>query len=373
MGKVGLVLTGGGARAAYQAGVLRGIWEITQFKEVPFPIVSGISAGAINGSYLAGHMRDFEDCTRGLWNLWESLTPGRVFKLDPVSIGRIALRLLLDAVFGGSLRRARTSALLNSAPLHQLLKEAVDFDAVRQFVESGELFGFSICATNYKTGTAIVFFDGHPSIHPWTRSNRMSVREKLETKHVLASAAIPLFFSPVAIGESYYGDGGIRLTAPLSPVVHMGADKVLAIGIRRFRTLEETRQIQADPMSKTPSIAEVLGVVMNSVFMDSLETDVERLERINRTAGKNPTGELRPIDILVLRPSRDLGELAADQFQELPRTFQYLLSGVGASRSKGFDLLSYLAFDSSYTKRILSLGYQDALANEQAIRDFFNR
>jgi NTE family protein len=375
----GLVLTGGGARAAYQVGVLRGIAEIKKFDRFPFPIVTGVSAGAINGVALASWADDdFGVATEKLWALWERLHVNQVFKTDPVSLFGIGSRWIRDLSLGGFLGAQRASYLLDTEPLRELLEKTIRFDKIDAHLAQDRLHGLAVSATNYMSGTAVSFFDGHPSIETWQRSTRIALRERLTLDHVMASSAIPVFFPPVRVSGSFYGDGCIRLSAPISPAIHMGADRILAIGIRYYRPRALTVDLNRTVYDERISLVNVVGVLLNAVFLDSLESDHERMERINRAVlalseeqrAAHPD-KLRHIPVVVVKPSVDLGSLASEQFDRFPLALRHLLRGLGASVDSGWDLLSYLAFDAAYTRRLLELGRADALSMREELLRFF--
>lgn len=378
---MGLVLTGGGARAAYQAGALKGLCEVLKLKHgaSPFKVVTGISAGAINGAHIAAESDRFIDAVEELHSLWSDLRSSDVMLTDASSLSGLALRWLWDLGFGGVAGGGHSTFLLDTAPLRRLLRERLNIGRVKNHVQSGQLFGVSFSATNYKTGTAISFFDGDSSITPWVRSSRLGKRDTLTIDHVMASAAIPVLFPPVKIHDTYFGDGSIRLSTPLSPAIHLGSDRIFAIGIRYNRPLSMTLELNAVQNATDVSLADIAGVVMNASFFDTLDADIERLERINTTlsiltpeqrrANPNP---LRPVPLYVLRPSVDLGALAAAQFENFPVMLRHLLTGIGASRAQGSDLLSYLAFEPSYTQKVMALAHKDVLEKADEIRAFFS-
>jgi NTE family protein len=376
---VGLVLSGGGARAAYQVGVLRALVEILGTpQKSPFSIVTGLSAGAVNCAAIAAGAADFGGAVRHLTDTWMSLTPDAVYRTDAPRLTTLGLRWLKDLTTGGVLGESRAQYLLDTAPLRALLANEIDLSRLRAHFDAGTLRGVALSATNYLTGTTVTFYDGVPGLTPWARYNRIAVRESLTIDHVMASTAIPIFFPPIPIDGRMFGDGGIRMTAPLSPAIHLGADKVLAIGVRYFRTPENTIALNRDTRAHGVSIAQIGGVLLNGLFLDSLDNDLERLQRINRTLSLIPgqlrathPDSLRAVPALVLRPSRDLGRLAADQYEKFPAMLRHLLRGIGATSDSGWDLLSYVAFQPEYIGKLIDLGFADTLAHRLEIETFF--
>ncbi|HEY8377202.1 MAG TPA: patatin-like phospholipase family protein [Nannocystis sp.] len=372
----GLVLTGGGARAAYQAGALHALAEIAGSRELPFRVVAGVSAGAINASYLAAHADDFPRAARMLRDFWVGLTPDRVYHTDPPRLAAIGRSWLRDLSLGGLLGTGPTNFLLDTAPLRALLTDRLPLARIGEHLSAGRLRALAVTATNFLTGTAISFFDGDPRLGPWVRSTRLGRRATLRLEHVLASAAIPLFFPPVVIDSVFYGDGCVRMQAPLSPAIHLGADRLLAIGIRYARTDAQTLQLNDEVRGSRLTVADIAGVLLNAVFLDALESDLERLRRINHTLSLVPPERhpelpgLRPIPVLALQPSQDLGRLAVDQYDEFPRVVRYLLRGIGATGERGWDLLSYLAFEPGYTSRLIELGHRDVMARRDELSAF---
>ncbi len=376
---IGLVLTGGGARAAYQAGVLRAVAEIVPCDTVPFQVIVGASAGALNGVAIASGAADYDNATKNLWNIWHKLRFEDVFRSDISSLFNIGLRLLFDTTFGGRAGRPSSNYLLNNAPLRQLLEREIDFDSLRENVDKGLLRSLGISATNYKSGTNITFYEADNKIEDWTRNQRISKKTRLGVEHIMASAAIPIFFPPVLLDNSYYGDGNIRLASPLSPAIHLGAEKLFAIGIRNKRTTNYLHQVNRLRIENV-YIADIVGLLLNAIFMDSLQSDIERAERINRTIDtmveerrKLHPDKLRNVPLLTVNPSRDLGAMAADQYSSFPMLLRHLLKGIGATGESGGELLSYIAFNSGYTSPLLELGYNDALAMKGEIEQFMGR
>lgn len=377
MSHVGLVLTGGGARAAYQVGAVRALAEILGPGPLPFDVVSGISAGAINGVALATDAEDFPRAAELLRATWAGLTPDRIYRTGPLRLAAIGTRWMRDLSVGGLLGKSGINYLLDPSPLRALVGSGIPIGRMRRHLRSGRLRGLAVSATNYHTGAGVTFFEGAADLRPWTRSTRIGVRARITADHIMASAAIPVFFPPVHIGGSFYGDGCVRMHYPMSPAIHLGAERIVAVSQRWLRPPAETAAREA--REKTPSmpISEIAGVLLNAVFLDSLDSDLERLERVNRTLALVPrekleNGELdvRPIPALVLRPSQDLGQLAGDQYRRFPAMLRYLLKGIGATGSAGEDLLSYLAFEPVYVNRVMDLGRSDTLARRDEIREF---
>ncbi len=379
MATLGLILTGGGARAAYQVGALRAIVEVVGDGRNPFPVITGVSAGAINGAALAASADDFSGGVRRLAATWLTLNPERVYRTDVLSVASIGGRWIRNLTSGGLVTLRQVNHLLDTTPLRELLTERIPLDTIPGHIAAGRLRALGVTATSYLTGTAVTFFDGPPGLNAWARSRRLGRHERLTIDHVMASAAIPVFFPPVRLGDTYYGDGQIRLTEPLSPAIHLGADRLLAVGVRYLRTAEETQSLNTDQAAqRVLPVSQVAGVLLNALFLDHLDSDTERLERINHSLGlATPKGGLqdespfRVIPVLTLRPSRELGGLAADQMDHFPRVVRYLLRGMGAGRRGGSDLVSYLAFERSYVDRLQTLGYEDTLARRGELEEFF--
>nr|BDT27211.1 patatin-like phospholipase family protein [Bacteriovorax sp. HI3] len=377
--KFGLVLSGGGARAAYQAGVLKGITEIVGDKmgDDPFQIITGISAGAINAAYLASAKNNFNEQVQSLIRIWEELTPENVLRTDIASLGKLSAGWIKDLSFGGMFGRSESTHLLDSTPLRDLLEESIDFDQIEKNIINNKLHGVAVSTTSYATGTSVTFFDS-PSVKDYARSARIGLKGPLRLEHVLASSAIPFIFRPVRIKNSFYGDGGIRSNAPLSPAIHLGADKLLAIGVRYFREEMEVKELNQQVEMNNIVLADIVGVLFNSLFLDAIEFDYERLQRINKTVSllsedalASHPGQLKKIPTLLIQPSVDLGELAGDQFHRFPKMLRYLLSGIGATEARGADLLSYIAFDKAYTQKLVEIGHKDAHNRAEEIREFF--
>ncbi len=345
---------------------------------MPFDVIAGISAGAINGIVAATGAEDFAAVTERLRQTWASLTPDRVFKTGALRLASIGSRWVRDLSAGGLLGKSNINFLLDSAPLRELIARAIPIGRMRRHLRAGRLRGVAVSATNYHTGSGVTFFEGAADIQPWTRSTRIGVRARITLEHVMASAAIPVFFPPVALDGSFYGDGVVRMNYPMSPAIHLGAERIVAVSVRHLRPPSEVADRQVRAKTDQLPLSEIAGVLLNAVFLDSLDSDLERLERVNRTLALIPRErlsssdcEVRPIPALVLRPSEDLGRLAADEYHRFPRMLRYLLKGIGAAGHAGEDLLSYLAFEPVYVQRVMELGYADTLARRDEIAAFF--
>lgn len=371
-GSLALAMGGGGARAAYQVGFLR--FLARRYPDLDIPYLTGVSAGAINAAHLAGHQGSFADAVRELSTLWSGLTVDEVFRVDPWSLARNILGWGAQLVSGGMGGPVRVRGLVDTRPLRKLLTEvfhAVDgkIVGIEANLRRGRLRAVALSTSSYTTGQSITWVQGK-EIEEWERPQRRSRNTVLSVDHVMASTALPLFFPAVQLGGHWYGDGGIRLTAPLSPALHLGARKVLAISTRYSRT-----QVEADRPLLTgyPPPAQVLGVLLNSIFLDLLDQDAHRLERLNRVVSKLPPDEregLKTIDHKILRPSRDLGVLANEYEPRLPRSFRFLSRGLGTRETESPDALSLILFQGDYLSRLMDLGEADAEARAEELEAF---
>lgn len=377
--RYGLILSGGGARAAYQAGVLQGISDIlgTDCGAQPFPVITGISAGAINAAFMAGASDSFAHQTLKLSEIWNELEPEQVLRTDMMSLGKLGAGWIRDLSFGGMLGNSKSTYLLDSTPLARLLDKKIDFHQIQENIKAKKIHGVAVSATNYATGTSNAFFNSL-EVENWARSSRIGLKTDINLDHVLASSAIPFVFKPVRINKSFYGDGGVRSNAPFSPAIHLGADRLIAIGVRYFRDEIETMELNQQLEMNSIALSDIVGVMFNSLFLDAIEFDYERLQRINDTVRLLQEAEelrakakLKIIPTLLIRPSVDLGVLAAEQFDRFPHMLRYLLKGIGASKERGADLLSYIAFDKAYTSKLIEIGIKDAMDRKKEIRAFF--
>ena len=363
-------MTGGGARAAYQVGVVRAIYEILKNDQHLFDVITGNSAGAINSTYLAANAQDWDVATNNLIDLWKRLKPQDVYDLRVRTISELGIKWLGGAVFGGlTPKGSHSNHLLDTSPLRKLLTREIDFNDIQNNINNSSVRGVALSTTNYNSGSNVVYFQGSLEIEDWSRTDRFSIRENLNLDHLMASAAIPFFFPPVKVGDSYFGDGCIRQTTPLSPAIHLGSEKIIAIGVRYPHHEQRMQDLALSPFSN-PTIGQITGVMMNAVFLDSLESDVERMMKINELIKEGHREAFKVIPILMLRPSRDLGKMTEKLNEDLPARLRYLLKGIGVTEHEGLDLLSYLAFDKSYTVPLMDLGYEDTIKRKSEIQDF---
>ena len=370
-GHAALVLTGGGARAAYQVGVLNAIRELRGKRAGnPFPILCGTSAGAINATELAVHASDFGRAVRHIDRIWRGLHVQDVYRVDPAALLGSGVRWG-SALFTGWMVRQTPRALLDNAPLQDLLGRVLDLAAIDPAIKRGDLHAVSVTASGYSTGESLAFFQGSIDILPWRRAQRLGVRSELRIEHLMASSALPFVFPAVKIHREFFGDGSMRQLAPVSPAIHLGADRILVIGAGR--TAEEGRV----RVERYPSPAQIAGHALSSIFLDTLEVDLESLARINDTVGRLSAAQrkaagipFRPIETLVIQPSQRLDTIAGRHAASLPALLRTVLRGLGTLRREGSTLLSYLLFEPGYTRALIELGYHDAMARAPEVRRF---
>jgi NTE family protein len=372
----GLVLSGGGARAAYQVGVLRAVAEI--LGKNPFQVLTGESAGAINATFLAARMENFEEASTELWKRWEAVRVEKVFHLNPWQLAGDALFWAKSLFMGGTAGQSCALSILDSSPLREFIGSGIDFTHIPKLIKSGKLNAVAVSATNYATGSGITFFDSNRKIKPWANSQRASEETIITLDHVMASTSLPVLFPPVKIQNSFFGDGSIRLKTPLSPAIHLGANKIFAVGIRYRQPPSKTARLNEAKKMHSIYLADIAGVILNAGFLDNLSADVERAGRINealtwltnkkRDSLKNYR---RTLQILSINPSQDPGEIAAEEFDKLSYKLRFFTRGLGMSNRSGWDMMSYLAFDPFYTKKLLELGYKDGMSHKKKIKEFF--
>lgn len=372
-GTLSLVLSGGGARGAYQVGVLKGIAKQLP-SEFPFQVITGVSAGAINATGLAGFTGTFQEAVEALEESWLDLNTRKVFRTNFGSLTWSMTRWAWMILRGHVSFNVR--GLFNTAPLHDYLEQHLPLDGIQQNINEGRLRALALSATHYSSGETVTFLHGRPEIATWARSRRRSVHCRMRSHHVMASAALPLLFPAIPIHGVYYGDGSIRHSSPLAPSVHLGAERILTISLRARESAQRRSLPPVLDRPQYPPPAQVIGMMMHGVFLDALENDAERLLRINRTLEHWPTearhpDRLRKIELLVLRPSQDLGKLALGLSKHLPTTLRILTGGLGASKSESPDFLSYILFERPYIERLLELGEKDAFDQWGEIEPLF--
>ena len=372
--RTGLILTGGGARAAYQVGFLLAVAKLSSNRRHnPFPILCGTSAGAINAAGIACLADNFGKAVSILAGVWRNMHAGDIYRADAIGIGQSGARWL-SLLVAGWLIRSRPRSLLDNAPLGELLTRNLDFSGIERSIAKGALHAVSITASGYESGESISFFQAHPSAHTWQRVQRIGIRAQLGVPHLLASSAIPFIFPPARIHREFFGDGSMRQLAPISPAIHLGAERVLIVGGSRKNEYQERQRVESHP-----SLAQIAGHALSSIFLDSLEVDIERMQRINKTLSSIPADvrsqsdiPLRPIKTLIIAPSERLDRIAAEHATALPWPVKAMLTGIGAMNRRGGALTSYLLFERPYTRALIDLGYADTMARDSEVGDFLD-
>ena len=382
----GLILSGGGARAAYQVGVLAGIADLLPVgAKNPFPVIVGTSAGAINAVKLASGAAQFRTAIHELTDFWQGFRSHQVLRSDWVGVIRQAARFFGRSLLGIG-RTQIPVALLNSSPLRELLTERLNLAGIDEAIEARHLRAVAVTAFGYESGQAVTFYQGKGTIDSWLRHRRIGLPTKLTVDHLLASSAIPLLFAPVKLEHEYFGDGAVRQSAPISPALHLGANRVLVVGVSgNPRGLDANTPVQRAVSGVQPSLAQIGGHMLNSTFIDSLESDIELLERLNLLSRMlpdphqpspqvseqpTPAQSLAPVEVLVISPSQPIDEIAARHRRELPPALRTFLRGPGATKTSGAGVLSYLLFESGYCSELIELGRRDAMAQKEQLMRF---
>jgi NTE family protein len=366
---LGLVLSGGGARASYQVGVLAAMAD--RRPDLSFPILSGVSAGAINTAFLAAHRKPLASAVAALRGEWLRLTSDKVYHVPSYRMARWVARLASQFALGRLRGSGTVRGVLDMRPLSRFLGGMIDFAGIGKNLGDGRLAAVALTATSYTTGHAVTFVQCRPEIRMWERSLRVAVAARIGLSHVMASSAIPLIFPAVKLAGAFYGDGSVRQTAPLSPAIHLGARRLLAISSR------STAPAKFEPeQSEYPTTAQVMALLFNAIFVDALDADAERLERINTLLSALPAGVapggFRRIRLLMLRPSRDVGEMTYGLRPRLPAAFDRVIQTMGTEARGAQDFLSYLLFDPEYTGLLMELGYEDTNAQWDAVERFLD-
>lgn len=369
-----IVLSGGGARAAYQVGALRAIARILEHSPSPFGIVCGTSAGAINAAALAVHADTFRNGVARLVGLWRNIDVGKVYKADLATVSAHGMRWLAS-VLTGRPGPANAASMFDNRPLRTLLRRELDAERIAAHIAAGRLRALAINATSYTTGHAVTFYQGDSAIQPWQRMRRRGEAAKIGVEHLLASTAIPFIFPASRIGKDFFADGSVRQIAPLSPALHLGARRLLIVAVGQFAG--QRTAVNRATVRRYPSFAQVAGHALSSIFLDNLGADLERMARMNELAALIPPESLAAhgvdvahVDALVLGPSRDLAALAVEYGRHLPAGVRYLLGGLGGTQGTGGNLLSYLLFDRHYCRALMALGHADAMARREEIAAF---
>ena len=372
--KIALAMSGGGARAAYQVGLLRFIAR--NYPEFYPSIITGVSAGAVNAVHIAAHRGDFHAAVDDLHTLWKELRMENVFHADSGHLLKSFMRWGLHFLLGGTRFAPKARSMLDSAPLREYLAQKLSsnpdqaINGIDENIQSGRLQVLGITTSNYSLGKSFTWTHGY-NPDPWERPKRRSVEAKITIEHVMASAALPLIFPAIQLGDNWHGDGGIRLVAPLSPAMHYGADKILAISTRRGVSAEDDQEPMTDDY---PPAAQIIGAILNAVFLDVFDHDAANMERINELYEYLPVEQqqkIRHTEVLVIRPSKDLAKIAADLELKLPKSFRYFARGFGTKETKSPDSLSMLMFFPEYTEELIAMGEADAHAQAAEIEEFF--
>jgi len=369
--RAGLVLTGGGARAAYQVGVVKAVRDILgNPTRNPFPILCGTSAGAINAATLAVYADDFTRAVANLLEVWEHMRCENIYRTGAWQIMRSGARWLSALML---ISRRNPVSLLDNAPLRDMLKNSLEFERIQSNIDAGALYAVCVTASGYTSGQSVSFFQGGSGLEGWERNQRIGAAVPINLELLLASSALPFIFPAVKFNREYFGDGSMRQIAPVSPALHLGADRVLIVGTGRQAEGESRMRSNV-----YPSLAQIAGHALNSIFLDSLMVDIERLQRINRTVSLIPPERmaesgvaLRPVKVLFITPSQPIERIAARFIHELPRTVRFILRPTGALNRSGSNLASYLLFEEAFCRALIDLGYQDTVSRAAEVKDLF--
>lgn len=374
----GLILGGGGARAAYQVGVLQAIAELVpEGSDNPFPVICGTSAGSINAIALASNADNFHHGVKRIIDVWSNFQLHHVFYASGKSLLLRALKWAWYNLGPGTWHKG-PSSLLNNQPLRELLSKHISFEKINDSLECGDLHAYGLTACSYTTGESTTFYDGNKYIEDWSRTHRTGARTKMTIEHMMASSAIPVIFPSVKLGNEHFGDGSMRQISPISPALHMGAEKILIIGLRKDDSDDE----QPIAPSHRPTLGQISGYVLDTLFLNSLNSDIERMERMNDTLRESQkfntslTGSNEKLNIIehtVISPSKDIADIAIKHYQNLPRAFRIALKFLGMSKKNSRRFISYLMFNAQFCQELIELGYHDAMKQKADLQDYLNK
>lgn len=366
-----IVLTGGGARGAYQVGVLKALAEISTKKQVAFPVITGVSVGAINAAALASNFDDFKSSAGVLENFWRNLKTQNVLDARITTVIFNGFRMLLSE-FIPALRSNTPKSLFENEPLRQSISQGLDFSKISHAIATEKLYSIGVTGSGYSSGNAITFFETASNLNEWHRDRREGLQCELTVDHVMASSALPILFPAVKIGSEYFGDGSLRLTSPLAPSIHLGGTKLLIVGTR---DMIQAATLEAEAVNCYPSVGDLAGYTLDTIFHDNLDADIERLQRINKTLKlisieNRQNTPLRQIETLVINPSKNLTQMALAHRSEMPRTLKWILASQSSTGKAGL-LESYLLFEPGYIGSLIDLGYHDTITMSEEILQFF--
>lgn len=372
--RAGLILTGGGARAAYQVGVLKAIAEfLPRRAHNPFPVICGTSAGALNAAALAINARNFRKGVRYLDNIWKNFHAHQVYRTDMVGVFNNTAKWLAGLVLSGlGINKLKNTSLLDNSPLVGFLEQILPCEKIQDSIDAGLVHALSITASGYSSGQSVTFYQGVEDIVPWRRTRRVGIPTRIENRHLLASSSLPFIFPAYRINREYFGDGSMRQIAPVSSALHLGATRILVIGVTGNGDAEQARRAE---ISDYPSLAQIAGHALNSIFLDSMEVDLERVQRINELVALLPEplrvqADIKHVEVLVVSPSQPIEKIAERYVTELPWTIRLLLRLIGAVQQGGSILVSYLLSEKKYCSALIELGYQDAMKRREEIMHF---